>query len=553
MTAVTAVSTILNLAMTLRRQGRLTDAERLCRQVLAVQPQHVSALSVLALLVCQDNRPNEAMDLSRQVLAHDPDNVAALMTLGHCAHQRDLPDQAAAAFAHVIRCRPDHVEAHFRLGETLQRQHDDAGAVEAYRKVLTLESGHVGALNNLGALLRGRSPEKVRLFRHIVAAKPDFPEAHFNLGNALFQMDCYDEAMASYDHALHLRPTYGDAYLNKGVTLRQLNHLDEAETQDRRALELMPGNPEAHFNLSQVLLLQGKFPEGWAEYEWRQQAGPAERHRPPFPQPRWNGEDPAGRTILLHLEQGLGDMIQMARYIPLVTRLNARVVVEIHPPLARLFQTIPGIAQVVAHGDPLPPFDLHLPLMSLPKLFTPSLDCIPHSIPYLSSDPRQVRYWRRHLGKDGPRVGVVWSGSPQHQVDYQRSMAAETLLPCLAQAGIPLFSLQKEVRPADRPCLERLDGKIVPLGRKLHDFAHTAAIMSALDLVISVDTSTAHLAGALGVPVWLLLPYSPDWRWLLGRDDSPWYPTMRLFRQQSPGDWAGVARRAADALAAWRP
>ena len=313
----------------------------------------------------------------------------------------------------------------------------------------------------------------------------------------------------------------------------EIKRLDEAQACFERALKIKPDYAEAHCNWALCRILVGDFDHGWKSNEWRWETAHLRKEKRNFVQPLWLGSNEiTGKTILLHSEQGFGDTIQFCRYVPLVAERAARVILEVPESLRELMETLTGSAQIVPKGEPLPQFDLHCPLMSLPLAFKTRLESIPCATPYLGALPSAVKSWNARLGqRRRSRVGLVWSGRPEHKNDHNRSLKLSTLLPLL-DCDVTFISLQREVRPGDAATLKGLD--IVHFGGELKNFSDTAAIISNLDVVISVDTSVAHLAGALGTPVWILLPFVPDWRWLLDREDSPWYPTARLFRQNNP-------------------
>jgi hypothetical protein len=356
--------------------------------------------------------------------------------------------------------------------------------------------------------------------------------------------------LASYDRAVSLRPHYADAHNNRGQSLRDVKRYEEALASYDAALAVQPGHVMAHCNSAAVRLLLGDFKRGWSDYEWRWKKASVVRSNRNFPQPQWRGEDIAGKTILLHSEQGFGDTIQFCRYVPLVVARSAQVVFEVQAQLHALMAGIPGAAQVVARGSPLPAFDVHCPMLSLPLAFGTELGTIPAERAYLSVPEEKARNWRMRLAAERRcLVGLAWSGSRGHEEDRKRSIALDTLLPLL-DSDATIVSLQKDVRSADAAVLNARSD-ILHFGDEWHDFSDTAALISQLDLVISVDTSVAHLAAALGKPTWLLLPEVPDFRWLLGREDSPWYPAMRLFRQDEHRDWESVIARVRDALCAF--
>ena len=384
--------------------------------------------------------------------------------------------------------------------------------------------------------------------RRALALKPDYAEAHNNLGGALSAQGNLDEAVACYRRALALKPDYAEAHNNLGGALSDLAKFDEALACYRRALRLKPDYAEAHWNQALLTLLTGDFERGWAEYEWRWKTKQLHFERRTFSQPRWDGQPLAGRTILLHAEQGLGDTIQFVRYVSLVKVRGGRVVVECQPPLLPLLADCPGIDQVVARGNPLPAFDVQAPLLSLPGILGTTLDSIPDRVPYLRADPELAQAWRKRLeALDGFKVGIVWQGNPPFKGDRQRSIPLRQYEALARVEGVQLVSLQKGAG-ADQLGKLAASFPVLDLGEQLETFSDTAAVLKNLDLLISSCTSVPHLAGALGVPVWLALPFVPDWRWLLEREDSPWYPHHRLFRQSRPGDWSEVFERIAGAL-----
>jgi hypothetical protein len=377
--------------------------------------------------------------------------------------------------------------------------------------------------------------------------KPDNADALCNLGALLSGFDRHEDAAESYRRVLADHPDHVAALCNMGVALMARNDIEGAVECYRRAIAHNPDFADGHWNLSLAQLVEGDFAKGWRGYEWRLKT---KRHVPRgFEQPAWDGGPLAGETILLHREQGLGDTIQFMRYAPLVAARGGRVVLEVQPPLVRLAKSIKGVAEIVAAGTALPRFDLHCPLLSLPERFATTLETVPVGAPYLTPDPEEVERWRLKLG-GGPRlkVGIAWAGNRSHKNDRSRSVAIERLSPILDIPGIRWVSLQVGERAGD---LDRLPiGTVVDISDQLGDFGDTAAVIANLDLVIAVDTAVAHLAGALGRPVWAMLPFAPDWRWMLDRGDSPWYPTLRLFRQGTDRSWDAVIGHLAKELAA---
>ena len=394
-----------------------------------------------------------------------------------------------------------------------------------------------------------RFEEALASYDRALALRPDYVEALANRGVTLHELKRFEEALASYDRALAVRPDYAEAFVNRGVTLHELKRFEEALASYDRAIALRPDYAQAHYNEAVCRMLIGDFDRGWQKLEWGWETEQLKNLKRKFSQPLWLGSDEiAGKTILLHGVHGFGDTIQFCRYVPLVVERGARVILEVQEPLRELMGTLPGAAQIVSRGEPLPDFDLHCPLLSLPLAFGTRPATIPSQTPYLRASPRAVTDWNARLGpRHRPRIGLAWSGRPEHNNDHNRSMRLSTLLSPLAGFDATYVSLQPEVRADDAPVLQGR-GDILHFGEDLKTYADTAALIANLDLVISVDTSVAHLAGALAKPVWILLPFIPDWRWLLDRDDSPWYPTARLFRQDETRGWDSVMARVHAAL-----
>ena len=463
------------------------------------------------------------------------------------------PDEALASYDKALALRPDYPEALNNRGVTLFWLNRLDEALASYDKAIALKADDAEALNNRGVVLMelNRLDEALASYDRAIALKPDYADALDNRGSVLRKLNRLDEALASHDAAIALQPECADAFYNRGNALKELNRPDEALASYDRAIALAPDHAEAHWNESLLRLLTGDFERGWPKYEWRWKSKALALRNRNFSQPLWLGADPIhGKTILLHGEQGLGDTIQFCRYAPLVAARGARVIMEVDESLRDLVSGLAGVSRCVSKGDTLPEFDLHCPLLSLPLAFGTRLETIPSTTPYLLAPAPAVASWAARLaGKARPRIGMVWSGAPRHREDRNRSIALRTLLPLLDVAAT-FVSLQRDVRADDAQLLqERSD--ILHFGGDLRTFSDTAALISHLDLVVTVDTSVAHLAGALGRPVWILLPFIPDWRWLLDRSDSPWYPTARLFRQAASREWQGVVKHIHAELRDW--
>lgn len=448
--------------------------------------------------------------------------------------------EALKHFQIATELRPDKPVWHFNLALAFQHLKQLPSAIASYRIAVQLNPDFFDAWNNLAAALKssGDASGAVLAAQQAVALSPDASGAHLNLGNGLKAAGDWSGAEASYRRALVLDPNNPRIRLNLGNTLRELGRMPEAIALLRQAVDRSPNFPEAHRDLAFAMMLSGDLRPGWIENEWRWQTEEMVKKRRVFDAPMWNGEDLPSRRILIHTEQGFGDAIQFVRYVPLVAKRGAKVILECQAPLARLFESLDGVGELVVRGAPLPPFDCHLPLLSLPRIFSTTLENIPCDIPYLKASP-SIAKELPPASKVGFKVGLVWAGNPEHLNDQNRSISLRVLRPLFDSSSISFYSLQLGALAAQLKQDAAL-ARVTDLSPFLRDFATTAAAIDGMDLVISVDTSVAHLAGALGKPVWLLLPYAPDWRWMLGRDDSPWYPTMRLFRQDKLGDWTGI-------------
>ena len=431
-----------------------------------------------------------------------------------------------------------------RHGLDLQKAGKLAEAGACYERILRREPGNATVLHLLGVirLATGRIGESVVLFRRCLSLRPQFPEALTNLGRALLALNKPLEALEAHERALTINPRLAEIHGNLGNTLKFLHRTDEAIDSYRRALEIWPDSADLKYNIALVYLLKGDLLRGWEGYESRWDRKKSSGRRP-LSQPRWQGKSSLeGKSLFVYAEQGLGDTLQFARYVPLLTGQGAAVRLEVQPSLKALLSAqFPGTI-VSAKGELVPPFDLHCPLLSLPGAWGTELDSIPGAVPYLRAPADRAAEWRRRLAeKKGLNIGLTWSGSAAHQSDRHRSIPLAVFSEAFCDLTANFYSLQKEARPGDAAALASLTS-VTDLGPQLQDFSDTAAVVANLDLVITVDTAVAHLAGALGVRTWLLLPFAPDWRWLLDRRDSPWYPSIRLYRQSVPGDWNPILK-----------
>ena len=525
--------------MTLQRQGRLAEAEKVYTRILKTLPDQFETLQLLAELKMQRGKPGEAFRHMSAAVAARPSSADARIHLGHVLRALKRDADALASFEEAQRLDPASIDALGNRGDVLLALGRPGDALACFGKVLSLAPGHPEALANRGAALAalGQYDEALADFDAVLRAAPN-PMVAYNRGLALANLGRSAEAVAAYDQALAMVPNHVAALGSRGVALQALNRHAEALASFDRALALAPDFADAHFNKSLALLATGDYARGQTEYEWRWKRSGAAASR--LNRPLWLGEAPlAGKTVLLHAEQGLGDTVMFARYVGLMARAGARVVLEVHAELKALMARLAGAAAVIGRGESRPPHDFHCPLGSLPLAFKTAPDAVPAEIPYLAADPARVARWRPRLEAPGtPRVAVVWAGNVAHANDRNRSLPLATLASLLASDRARFVSLQRDLRAGDAERLAAMP--VLQLGPELDDFDDTAAVLAQCDLVISVDTSVAHLAGALGRPLWVLLPFASDWRWTAGGERSPWYPSARLFRQPQPGDWDNV-------------
>jgi tetratricopeptide (TPR) repeat protein len=547
------VEALYNRGVVLGGMNRLAEALASFDAILAIMPEHIQALNNRGVALRGLKRLDEALASFDRVLAIKPDHVDALANRAGTLRNLERHREALASYDAVLRIQPRHADALYHRGLVLLALQRPAEALASYDQALALRPNHAEALNNRANTLHvlNRAVEALAGYDQALAIRPDYAEALYNRGVVLQELRRPAEALASLDRTLAVKPDHVDALNNRGIVLRDLQRHAEALASYDRALAIEPDNAETHVNRSCLQLLLGDLDRGWEEFEWRWRVRETAPWRRDFAEPLWLGEAPlAGRTILLHAEQGFGDAVQFVRYATLVAASGAEVVLEVPPPLTALLARIEGVSRVIGRGEQLPAFDCHCPLLSLPLAFKTALATIPGRVPYLfASEDRSIR-WRQRLPPSGKRrVGIAWAGNPMFKGDQTRSPGLARLCPLLSVAGVEFLSLQKDLRTGDRELLAS-HPLVTHLGDTVEDFGDTAALMAGVDLVITSDTSVAHLAGALGRPVWVLLQHVPDWRWLLGRDDSPWYPTARLFRQPAIGDWDSVIRQVMTRLSA---
>ena len=541
----------INLGNILQAQGKLDDSVAHYRKALDVEPGHAAAHINLGNVLQARGKFDDAITHYKKALPMDTGNAALHNNLGGAilgAHG-DLND-AAACFEQALTLAPHYAEAHYNLGNVFSAQGKLDDAVACYQRALALGPDRPDFQNGLGNALRdqGKLEPAMACCERALALMPDYADAHYNLGNIFGDQGKLDDAVACYQRALGLRPDYADAHTNLIVTFRDQGRIDDAMACCKRALAFHPDSADTHFCDAYFRLLTGDLVEGWRKYEWRWLTKGVKPHG--LTLPLWDGKDLRGRTILLHCEQGLGDNIQCVRFARLVKEKGGTVLLSCPPSLARLFKGVAGIDGIFPYGRDLPAYDVHAPLMSLPGLFQTTLDTIPAHVPYLQSDPARAAAWRDRLASyHGFRVGVVWRSGPASEGYRKRSMTASQFTEFLGIPGLAVVSLQKDRTAGEIETLGDIPGSFFDASPFLEDFSDTASAMANLDLVITVDTSVCHLAGGLAAPVWTLIPFAHDWRWLLQREDSPWYPTMRLFGQPKIEDWQSVLERVRDELA----
>jgi len=485
-------------------EGRLPEAEAALRAIIEANPKHPDAWHILGLALLHQRRGEEAISAFRNAISFQDDNAAFHHNLGIATMAAEQFPESEEAYRQATILNPFNVDHFIGLGSALRKQKRAAEAEEVMREAVKKTPDSLLAVNELALALdaQGKTKEAEKTYRKALDIG-EAPALYFNLGNMLKDQHRADEALLAYDRAIELKPNFA----------------------------------EAHVHAAYVMLLKGNFELGWREYEWRWAVPDFLAVRRKFQQHVWNGEQLNGERLFLHAEQGFGDTLQFSRYASVAAAMGGKVILECQPTLVRLMQTLPGVDEVIAQGDPVPAFDLHLPLLSCPMRLGTTLKTIPNEVPYLFAEKKLVSKWKKKLsGKKGLKVGIVWQGMSSKLSLPDRACPLSAFKPLLKNPDIDLFSLQKEPPEAEFPYPEGL----TDLSGELKDFADTAAIMKAMDLIVSIDTAVAHLAGALGHPVWLVLPTVGEWRWLMDRDDSPWYRSLKIFRQAKEGDWEGV-------------
>ena len=500
------------------QNGNISQAEITCREILQRDGRNFDALHVLGIIHAQRGQFDKAEPLLRTALSIDQTMPVCRHNYGKVLCGLDRYQDGINEFNKALAQAPNQSSIYSDRGNAEMELGFFQDAVRSYEKALSLDS--------------------------------KYAPAHYNRGNVLQKLSRYTEALASYDRALAINPRYAEAICNRGIVLRCMKRFDGAFASFERVLGMYPDFAEAHFAEGELRLLLGDFARGWPKYEWRWKSHSVSSPMPNFVQPLWLGAEAIeGKTLLLHGEQGLGDTIQFCRYVPLVAKRGARIVLEVDTSLKELMSDLSAATTVIAKGEPRPAFHMHCPLASLPLALGTRLDTIPAYERYLSVSRSRAEKWQDRLGRSpsGLRVAVNWAGNPKFRNDLSRSIGLQALSRLFGNRDTQFYSIQKELSADDSERLKNFSN-VIHLGAEIDSFSDTAAIISLMDLLVSSDTSVAHLAGAIGAPTWTLLSFAPDWRWLLEREDSPWYPTMRLFRQPEPGNWDSVIATVSDAL-----
>jgi tetratricopeptide (TPR) repeat protein len=532
--------------------GEWPQAEQIYRDILQADAGNARTWFVLGTLYQAQSRLAEAIACFQKALHLKPAEGEGYFYLGNAFLEQGKFPEAQAAYEQCVRLVPEHGEAWTNLGVSLGEQGRLDAALLAYRRARELRPQSAEVHYNLGNALRdrGKHEEALACYQEALRLKPDYGKASVNLGLAQAAIGLLDDAVATLQRALDLGGNDAETHNSMGAVLSLTGRLDAAIAHYQKAIERKADYAEAHWNLALAWLVQGDFRRGWPEYEWRLRCKQFES-LPAFAQPRWDGSHLIGRRIVLTTEQGLGDTLQFIRYARLVKERGGTVVVQCQKELVPLLRCCSGIDQLVPAGSALPEFAYHAPLLSLPAILGTTLDTTPAEVPYVRADPHLVEHWRRELAQvHGFRVGIAWQGNPKHPWDRHRSIPLACFEPLARIQGVRLISLQ---RGPGTEQLAALHGRfpVLTLDAKMDEngaFLDTAAVMQGLDLIVTSDTAIPHLAGALARPVWMALSFTPDWRWLRDREDSPWYPTLRLFRQGRLGDWKGVMDRMAQEL-----
>ena len=517
----------------LHLNGNINHAKASCESLLADYPKQVQVMQMLGWINAQSGRWAEAVEILSNAIEVDIKNPQSYYILGNIMCKFESWAGGIECYSTTLSIDPHHFESACNMGNAYLELNQANEALASYDLAIRIKPQYAEAYSNRGNALRklDRLEEALISYEYALAIEPDFSQAYLNRGVALQALNRFDEAIVCYDNAMLIRPDYAEALTNRGTALVALNRIQESIASYDQAIEAQPDYADAYWNKSLALLISGNFEQGWKLYEYRWDGNKAAPQKRNFSKPLWLGEESLiGKSILLHAEQGMGDSIQFCRYAKLFKGIADRVILEVQQPLIALFESLDGVDEVVQRGKSLPSFDYHCPLLSLPYAFKTHLNNIPNQLePYITVNHIKREQWDQKLGaKKFPRVGIVWRGNISHKNDRNRSIALSDLVNYLPP-GFEYISLQKDLNEHDQQTLKI--STIKSYSESIIDFTDTASICDLLDLIISVDTSVAHLAAALGKNTWLILPFSPDWRWMLDRIDSPWYQSVTLYRQ----------------------
>ena len=529
----------------LHSNGDLYGAKTCCESLLADYPKQVQVIQVLGWINAQIGQWTNAVEILTKAIEIEPKNQHSYYILGNIMCKFDSWLGGIECYITTLAIDPNHFEAACNMGNAYLELNQISDALESYDLAIRINSRYAQAYSNRGNALRklDRLEDALISLDRAIEIDPHFSQAYLNRGVTLQVLNRYEDAIACYDKAILIRPLYAEALTNRGTAQMALNRIQESIASYDQAIQIQADYVDAYWNKSLALLTLGNFEEGWMLYEYRWGDKSADSQKRNFRQPLWLGKESlVGKTILLHAEQGLGDTIQFCRYAKLLKGIACRVILEVHQPLVALLESFDGVDEVIERGKPLPKFDYHCPLLSLPYAFKTQMNNIPNqNSPYISAKLGMAQHWNKALGENKLlRVGLVWRGNIDHKNNKNRSMDLTQLLRYLPQ-NIEYISLQKEINEIERKALQ--DKSIKNIGESLFDFNDTASICDLLDVVISVDTSVVHLAAAMGKNTWLILPFASDWRWMLHRSDSPWYQSMTIYRQDGTRNYKTVLER----------
>ncbi len=569
------IQTLLQQGLQLHQSGQLEAAANLYQQILSAHPQHFDALHLMGVVALQNKQHEKSQTLFESAIQINPRHFHALNNYGNLLLEIGKMDESLAAFEKAIQINPQFFQAHFNRGNTLLelgRYHEaiesyqhclkidpqqpqiyyNLGnaqkelkefdqAIQSYQNALRIHPNYKESFNNCGVAHKElkQYPEAEACYIKALAIDPQFAAAYCNQGILQTTTGQYQKAITSFDAAIQIQPAYAEAYNNRGTAFQELMQLDQALLNYQKAIDLSPNYADAHYNKAYVLLQQKKFAEGLAEHEWRKELPTYLKYRPLIQKPLWQADvSLEGKTILVFCEQGLGDTTQFSRFVEPLSKLAAKVIFAVPKPLLSLLAP-PNERVTIVDEKQLPTdFDYYCPLLSLPHCLRVDVEGISSAKPSLTLDGNKVDQWQAHLGpkKQSLRVGITWSGNPDFKKDHLRSFLLKDFLKCLPEQGIEYLSLQQVIRPRDQDLANQCTN-IQFVQKEIKDFSDTAALIQCVDLVVTSCTSIAHLAGSLGKPCWVIIPFAPDWKWFTDSASSPWYPSVKLFRQTKPGDW----------------